>query len=500
MNWVYQAINCLSRSILMQYIAAMSFLGAVGAQVRSQRERRGWSRRELAAASGVSERFLAQLEGGEGNISLRRFAEVAHALGTTPAALLAPAAAAPTARPIALLGVRGAGKSSVGAALAKKLGLRFVEVDREIEEAAGLALVDIFTLHGEAYNRRVEREVLTRLVAQPGVLATGGSIVNDATNFALLEKRARTVWLRATAEDHWNRVVAQGDQRPMAENPHAFEELRALLAARQKLYARADRTVDTSGKTVKQVVAELVAETRAHTPPRSRACSYRPHGQSSQAVRQGHHHCRPRAARSAAQGGRRPARDARARQRPAPRSAHPARGSARGARDGRGEAVLPGRDGEAHRGSAPRGSRGAPVDQAPARRHARDAARRLHVRGEAVGALGAGRASRARGRGEAPVPRGQGAAVARRTRGTRQRAARDVRRADAGAPVAAGAAADGRRREAAVATLAGASARRRRSRRRSPRIRRRPARSPVRARTRGGGGRRGSARRRSRRR
>jgi len=245
----------------MQYIAAMSFLGAVGAQVRSQRERRGWSRRELAAASGVSERFLAQLEGGEGNISLRRFAEVAHALGTTPAALLAPAEAAPTARPIALLGVRGAGKSSVGAALAKKLGLRFVEVDREIEEAAGLALADIFTLHGEAYYRRVEREVLTRLVAQPGVLATGGSIVNDATNFALLEKRARTVWLRATAEDHWNRVVAQGDQRPMAENPHAFEELRALLAARQKLYARADRTVDTSGKTVKQVVAELVAET-----------------------------------------------------------------------------------------------------------------------------------------------------------------------------------------------------------------------------------------------
>lgn len=238
----------------------MTFLDAVGAQVRSQRERRGWSRRELAAASGVSERFLAQLEGGEGNISLRRFAEVAHALGTTPAALLAPAEAAPTARPIALLGVRGAGKSSVGAALAKKLGLRFVEVDREIEEAAGLALADIFTLHGEAYYRRVEREVLTRLVAEPGVLATGGSIVNDATNFALLEKRARTVWLRATAEDHWNRVVAQGDQRPMAENPHAFEELRALLAARQKLYARADTTIDTSGKTVKQVVAELVAE------------------------------------------------------------------------------------------------------------------------------------------------------------------------------------------------------------------------------------------------
>jgi len=239
----------------------VSFLESVGATVRSHRERRGWSRRELAGASGVSERFLAQLEAGEGNISLRRFADVAHALGTTPAALLAPADAAPTHKPIALLGVRGAGKSTIGAALAKKLALRFVEVDREIEEAAGLALADIFTLHGEAYYRRVEREVLTRLVAEPGlVLATGGSIVNDATNYALLKSRAHTVWLRATPEDHWNRVVAQGDQRPMAENPHAFEELRALLAARQKLYARADRTIDTSGRTVKQVVAELAAD------------------------------------------------------------------------------------------------------------------------------------------------------------------------------------------------------------------------------------------------
>jgi XRE family aerobic/anaerobic benzoate catabolism transcriptional regulator len=89
------------------------------------------------------------------------------------------------------------------------------------------------------------------------VLATGGSIVNDPTNFALLKSRATTVWLRATPEDHWNRVVAQGDQRPMAENPHAFEELRALLAARHKLYARADRTIDTSELSVKQVVAEI---------------------------------------------------------------------------------------------------------------------------------------------------------------------------------------------------------------------------------------------------
>ncbi len=244
----------------MHYIACMTFLETVGSTVRSQRERRGWSRRELAAASGVSERFLAQLETGDGNISLRRFAEVAHALGTTPATLLAPAKAPTAVQPIALLGVRGAGKSAVGAVLARKLGIRFVEVDQEIEAAAGLPLGDVFTLHGEAYYRRVEREVLTRLLAEhvAMVLATGGSIVNDPTNYALLGARARTVWLRATPEDHWNRVVAQGDQRPMAENPHAFEELRALLAARSKLYARADRTIDTSGRSLKQVVAAIL--------------------------------------------------------------------------------------------------------------------------------------------------------------------------------------------------------------------------------------------------
>jgi XRE family transcriptional regulator, aerobic/anaerobic benzoate catabolism transcriptional regulator len=245
----------------MHYIAPMtapSFLASVGTAVRSQRERRGLSRRELAATSGVSERFLAQLETGDGNISLRRFADVAHALGTTPAALLAPAEAPAAARPIALLGVRGAGKSSVGAALARKLGMRFVEVDREIEEAAGLSLGDLFTLHGEAYYRRVEREVLTRLLADPVplVLATGGSIVNDPTSYALLLRRAHTIWLKARPDDHWNRVVAQGDQRPMAENPHAFEELKALLAARHELYARAAHTIDTSERTLKQVVAD----------------------------------------------------------------------------------------------------------------------------------------------------------------------------------------------------------------------------------------------------
>ena len=249
----------------MHYIAGMSFLAAVGTAVRAQRDRRRWSRRQLADASGVSERFLAQLEAGTGNISLRRFADVAHALGTTPTALLAPAESPVDHKPIALLGVRGAGKSSLGLVLARKLGRRFVEVDQEIETAAGLPLGELFALHGEAYYRRLEREVLTRLLAEPApaVLATGGSIVNDPTNYALLRSRAMTIWLRARPEDHWNRVVAQGDQRPMRENPHAFVELKALLAAREKLYARAHHTVDTSGKSLREVAIELT-ETCGH--------------------------------------------------------------------------------------------------------------------------------------------------------------------------------------------------------------------------------------------
>ena len=242
----------------MHYIAHVSFLEAVGRSVRAQREQRGLSRRALAGTSGVSERFLAQLELGDGNISLRRFAEVAHALGTTPAVLLA-ATEDTAAKSIALLGVRGAGKSTVGAALAKRLGIPFIEVDREIELAAGLALGEVFATHGEAYYRRLEREVLSRLLAEPTqkVIATGGSIVNDPTTYGLLRSRARTVWLRARPEDHWNRVVAQGDQRPMAENPHAFAELRALLAAREKLYAKADHAIETSERSLKQVVAAI---------------------------------------------------------------------------------------------------------------------------------------------------------------------------------------------------------------------------------------------------
>lgn len=240
----------------------MSLLRELGIRVRRQRQDRGLSRRQLSEASGVSERFLAQLEAGDGNISLLRFAEVARALGVTPSALLAAAEqGAPGPRPIALLGLRGAGKSTVGAALAKRLGATFVEVDQRIEQLAGLSLGQLFELHGEAYYRRVERAVLEQVLggAAAQVLAPGGSIVSSPDNFALLRERCCTVWLRARPEDHWARVIQQGDHRPMAKNPHAFEELRALLAQREQLYGAAEHIVDTSGRTIAAVVKQVAA-------------------------------------------------------------------------------------------------------------------------------------------------------------------------------------------------------------------------------------------------
>jgi len=157
---------------------------------------------------------------------------------------------------VALLGVRGAGKSTVGERLARRHAVAFVEVDQRIEAAAGLSLAEIFELHGEAYYRRLERAALDELFASPraAVLATGGSIVTHADNYALLRGRAVTVWLRARPEDHWNRVIQQGDARPMAENPHAFAELGALLDQRAPLYARAHHAVDTTDCSEDEVV------------------------------------------------------------------------------------------------------------------------------------------------------------------------------------------------------------------------------------------------------
>jgi XRE family aerobic/anaerobic benzoate catabolism transcriptional regulator len=242
-----------------------SWLLRLGARVRELRKTRGWSRRELAKATRISERFLADIETGSGNPSLKRLFELADALGSSPGDLLAGMPAALGTRPIlALLGLRGAGKSTVGRRLARAIGWRFVELDARVEERAGMKLDELFAIHGEAHYRRLQREALEQLLAEPEptVLATGGGIVTDADSFSLLRRRAHTVWLRARPEDHWARVVAQGDTRPMANQAGAYESLCAILSEREALYSQADLTIDTSGREAAAIAAELAGRFR----------------------------------------------------------------------------------------------------------------------------------------------------------------------------------------------------------------------------------------------
>jgi XRE family transcriptional regulator, aerobic/anaerobic benzoate catabolism transcriptional regulator len=252
-------------------------LAGLGQRARALRADHGQTLRDLAARSGISERFLVQVEAGTANISVRKLAALARALGTTPAELLGglDERSRERERPVvALLGLRGAGKTTIGRRLARRLRVPFVELDRRVEEAAGLALDEIFALHGEDYYRRLEKETLELILreARSLVLATGGGIVTRADTFALLRRRALTVWLRADPEDHWNRVLQQGDRRPMADHPEAMAELRRLLAARRPLYAEAAHTVDTSGLETDEVLRRVeLLVTRAPLPRRPRA-------------------------------------------------------------------------------------------------------------------------------------------------------------------------------------------------------------------------------------
>jgi XRE family transcriptional regulator, aerobic/anaerobic benzoate catabolism transcriptional regulator len=172
-------------------------LRGLGAAVRARRTDLGLTMRALAKLASVSERFLAQLEAGEGNISVARLEDVAEALGTTGAELLASATErrADARKVVALVGLRGAGKSTVGASLARRLGVPFVELDAEIAREAQMTLSTLFEIHGERYYRAIERELLSTLLAkdEPMVVATGGSIVTDPENWAMLRSRARTV-------------------------------------------------------------------------------------------------------------------------------------------------------------------------------------------------------------------------------------------------------------------------------------------------------------------
>jgi len=233
-------------------------LARLGVQVRALRKMRDWSRRDLARHTGISERFLADVEAGTANPSLLRLLTLAQVFEVDLVDLLGRGDAASVRPHVALLGLRGAGKSTVGPLLAQRLERPFVELDACIEVATGLRLGEIFQLHGEAYYRDTERAALVRqLAAEPCVLAVGGGIVTDPQSYALLRRGARTVWLRAEPEDHWQRVIQQGDLRPMADNEQAFADLRRILAERESLYRQADVVVDTSTHELGEVVTAV---------------------------------------------------------------------------------------------------------------------------------------------------------------------------------------------------------------------------------------------------
>lgn len=233
-------------------------LALLGTRLREYREARGLSVTEVARRAGISRRHVTEAEAGRANLTVTRLAALAEALEVRPGSLIDGPEGLRSQR-IALLGLRGAGKSTIGAALALALEVPFVELDRRVEELSGLPLGTLFELHGEAGFRRFEAEALERVLGEGDrqVLATSGSIVAAEATFARLRQTCHTIWLRARPEDHLERVEAQGDRRPMRGRPRALEELRAILASREGAYGQCELTVDTSGRDPRTIVGEL---------------------------------------------------------------------------------------------------------------------------------------------------------------------------------------------------------------------------------------------------
>jgi XRE family aerobic/anaerobic benzoate catabolism transcriptional regulator len=242
-----------------------AYLAQLGDRVRAWRTAHGMTRKALATASGVSERYLAQLEAGQGNISVLLLRKLAQAMGVAVDSLVREEPDhGSSGRRVALIGLRGAGKSSLGAKLAAARGVPFIELDAEVEREAGARLGEVFAMYGQEAYRRFERRALERVLRQDGgaVIAVGGSLVTDPDSYRLLLDNCHTVWLKAKPEEHMNRVMAQGDLRPFKGRSAALEEIRKLLADRDRLYARADVTIETSGKSLKSSLEELKAKVK----------------------------------------------------------------------------------------------------------------------------------------------------------------------------------------------------------------------------------------------
>ena len=274
-----------------------AFIAVVGERVRKVRQRKGMARRVLSELSGVSQRYLAQLENGDGNISIGLLFRVAQALDhrvewlvgaedpwgseTETVARLFTSSSANlrqkvlellrSAEParwrrqrIGLIGLRGAGKSTLGRKLGASLALPFVELNRDIEEQSGMPVADVMALYGQEGYRRLERQALERVVVTSDsvVLAVAGGIVSEPETFAFLLRHFHTIWLKAPPETHMRRVQEQGDERPMSGNAKAMDELKSILTSREALYAKAEGMIDTEGKTPEQSAADLMAEVK----------------------------------------------------------------------------------------------------------------------------------------------------------------------------------------------------------------------------------------------
>jgi XRE family aerobic/anaerobic benzoate catabolism transcriptional regulator len=236
-----------------------AYLARLGERVRAWRTDQAMTRRTLSEASGVSERYLAQLESGQGNMSVLLLRKVARAMSIPLDRLVADEGRSPRAERIALVGLRGAGKSTLGEKLARGLDVPFVELDKEVEKEAGAKLGEVFAMYGQDAYRRFERRALERVLADHprAVIAAGGSLVTDPATYQMLLQNCVCVWLKASPEEHMSRVIAQGDMRPFKGRSAALLEIRKLLKDREELYARADAAVETSGKSVAKSLEQI---------------------------------------------------------------------------------------------------------------------------------------------------------------------------------------------------------------------------------------------------